>query len=1129
MSRERLTRADLLIVALAVVLGGLGVFIAIRGFEAAFPEASIEFKVSRPEIEQRAADFLERRGFDLSTFPHQLVVFRYDDTAKTYLERELGLEEANRLMVSEINVWRWKVRFFRPPDKEELLVYLDPAGELVGFEHIVEEEQSGARLNKEQARGVAEIFLYAQLGVDLEGFSLVEDAVEERPDRIDHRFAWERDDFKAKDATYRVHVTVQGDQIGRVLPHLKVPEQWERDYRRLRSRNETLQSAAVLLYIPLLVAVVIVLLPRIRQRRLRWRPLLWFSGVMGALNLARMLNEIPLSAEGLNTAMPYWQFVVGQVANAMIQSIAIAIFIALLAASGSAVYREIFPDKVAISRLFTFEGMRTKEFFRATIVGYALAGIQLGYVVVFYVFAGRFGAWSPAEVPYSNFLSTAIPWIYPLTVALLATTTEEFAFRLFAIPFLKKYLKSTWLAVLIPAFVWGFLHSGYPQQPAWIRGVEVGLVGVVFGFVMLRYGILATLVAHYTYNAVLISLPLLQSENFYFLVAGGLVMDLALIPFVIAGVLYWQHGRFASSPKLFNAAPEEPPPESAALAEARRATEEPVVEREVAYVPLPRNTLLAGLAAGVVGLAVWSLLPSTTVGSYLQWNTGRDEAEQIADRFLGELAPEALQWRRVTSFSSPFQSDEAEYVRRAQGSDYVNELWSERLPMRTANWEVKYYRPLEKERYRLYVSPDGDVRYYHDLDETAPGAELTPTEAEALARGYVAREYDFDLSSWNLVESEKEERDHRVDHTLIWEEDEAVVAGANLRVRVSVQGDEPSAFGTFLKVPEEWLRDLQRTRVQTILGGAVIFLLAVGVVILGAFRLPQHRFRWKLYAGLAIALASATLLWFVNQLSRFGFNYDTSVPWISHVFQQSVGLFASVIGAGFFALIVALYADLLYAFRYPLSTFLPPRSASRGAYYRDALLVGLSGAFAWLGVAHAAGYIRELLRIPQRSVTPAVGTALDAYLPGLAVAVDSVSGAALAIGVLAVILAAMIRHVGPALRPVVVIAGLGFIAAIPAMSIGGFMVSWVELLALGVLIVLGARHLFRQNLLAYLVAFATINAVGDVLYYAAQPLASLKMNAFVAVAGVIGAILLIMAVFAYSRRSYEARDARIVE
>jgi len=622
---------------------------------------------------------------------------------------------------------------------------------------------------------------------------------------------------------------------------------------------------------------------------------------------------------------------------------------------------------------------------------------------------------------------------------------------------------------------------------------------------------------------VLISLPLLQSDNFYFLVAGGLVMDLALIPIVIAGVLYWQHGRFAASPELFNAAPEEPPPDAAAAAADRRTVEEPLVEREVAYVPLTRNKLLAGVGVGVVGLALWWLLPSTAVGSYLQWNTGRDEAERIADRFMGQLDPEASQWKRVTSFSSPFQSDHAEYIRRAEGLDYVNELWPERLPMRTANWEVKYYRPLEKERYRLYVSPDGDVRYYHDLDETAPGAELIQPEAEVLARDYVARDYDFDLSTWNLVETEKEERDNRVDYTLIWEEAEAIVAEAHVRVQVFVQGDEPSGFATYLKVPEEWLRDLQRTRVQTILGASVIFLLVVGVLILGALRLPRHRFRWKLYAGLALALAAVIILGSVNDLRKFGFDYDTSVSWVSHVFQRSVGLFAGVVGVGFFALIIALYVDLLYAFRYPLSAFLPPRSAFRGSYYRDALLVGVSGAFVWLGVTHAADYIRELLLIPRRSVQPALGTALDAYLPGFAVAVSSVSGAALTVGLLAVAAAALIRYVRPALMAVVVLVVLAFMAVIPALSVGGFVVTWIALLALGGLFALGAGQLFRQNLLAYLVAFATVYSVGDVLYYAGQPLASFK-NALVTVAGVIAVILLIMAIFAYSRRSYEARD-----
>src|SRR5215472_3083889 len=113
MSLERLTRSDMRIIGAAVLLGALGVGVALRYYASAFPEASIDFKVSRPEIERRARAFLEQRGFNLGPY-RQLILFRYDETAKTYLERELGLDQANRLMASDINVWRWKVRFFRP-------------------------------------------------------------------------------------------------------------------------------------------------------------------------------------------------------------------------------------------------------------------------------------------------------------------------------------------------------------------------------------------------------------------------------------------------------------------------------------------------------------------------------------------------------------------------------------------------------------------------------------------------------------------------------------------------------------------------------------------------------------------------------------------------------------------------------------------------------------------------------------------------------------------------------------------------------------------------------------------------------------------------------------------------------
>ena len=120
-------------------------------------------------------------------------------------------------------------------------------------------------------------------------------------------------------------------------------------------------------------------------------------------------------------------------------------------------------------------------------------------------------------------VSTYVPWVYPLTIGIYAATSEEFLFRLFAIPFLLRTTKSRFLAVVLPAFFWGFLHSNYPQEPAYIRGLEVGLIGIVAGLVMLRWGIWATLIWHYTVDAFLISTSLLRSHGAYLRVSGAIV------------------------------------------------------------------------------------------------------------------------------------------------------------------------------------------------------------------------------------------------------------------------------------------------------------------------------------------------------------------------------------------------------------------------------------------------------------------------------------------------------------------------------------------------------------------------------------------------------------------------------
>jgi len=100
-----------------------------------------------------------------------------------------------------------------------------------------------------------------------------------------------------------------------------------------------------------------------------------------------------------------------------------------------------------------------------------------------------------------------------MAIAAMAASAEEFWFRLFAIPLLGRFVRWRWLAIVIPAFVWGFLHATYPQQPGYIRGIEVGLIGVAAGFLMTRFGIVATLVWHYTVDAGLIGSFLLQADG----------------------------------------------------------------------------------------------------------------------------------------------------------------------------------------------------------------------------------------------------------------------------------------------------------------------------------------------------------------------------------------------------------------------------------------------------------------------------------------------------------------------------------------------------------------------------------------------------------------------------------------
>src|ERR1051325_9279575 len=101
--KERLRGTDYRFIAICLALLAATVWFSAGNFYRAFPEASIDFQVNRDDAREIATRFLAAQTYQVDGY-RTASQFDYDDEAKTFLERELGLERANGLMGSRVRL-----------------------------------------------------------------------------------------------------------------------------------------------------------------------------------------------------------------------------------------------------------------------------------------------------------------------------------------------------------------------------------------------------------------------------------------------------------------------------------------------------------------------------------------------------------------------------------------------------------------------------------------------------------------------------------------------------------------------------------------------------------------------------------------------------------------------------------------------------------------------------------------------------------------------------------------------------------------------------------------------------------------------------------------------------------------
>lgn len=1158
MAEDRLTGKDLRSLLVWIALGIGGALFAFQFFFAAFPEASVDFRVSRSAAQEKARAFVAQAGEDVRGY-QSTIVFAVDDNAKTYLEREVGLAEANRLMAGEVNVWYWDVRFFRPLQEEEFRVQVSPAGRITGYEHKIEEARAGARLDRAAALGKAEEFLRARYGADLAGWEFLDSEAgsTERPKRLDWNFAWEKRNFRAKDAPFRLKVTVNGDDVGDIEEKLKVPEAWERSYARLRSSNIFYNQVAILPYAFLIGAALWLGFTLTRRGQVTWSGALKLGLFVALLLLMMQLNEWPLTRSTYKTNDSYSSFVASKLAIAVLFALGSALMVLVVLPAGEALYRGFWPERVRLSHAFSSKGIRSKEFFCASVVGVSMAAAHIGFVVAFYLVGRSFGVWAPQDVDYTNAVSTAFPWIAGVAIGMLAATSEEFLFRLFAIPFLQRLTKSRILALILPAFAWGFLHSAYPQEPGYIRGIEVGIIGVVAGLVMLRWGIVATLIWHYTVDALLISLFLLRSENLYFRVSGAIVGAAALVPLAVSGISYLMRGRFEVEESLLNrAAPlrEEAPraavPEpAAALAPREEAPLEEALQIKAEEPTAPTQAVrYDGLSVGKIGLlvacvilggALLATVKPEQVGDYLRLNVDAREAKARADVILRQRGLKPESYRSATTLIDRTDDIASEFLRRRIGIAGVNHIYDTEVP--GALWRVRYFRDGQKEEYAVILKPDGSLHAVrHELDEAAPGASLTKEQAQARAEAYLLESKMMNLGGWKLVDTESKKQPKRTDHTFTWEEIRPldVPAGraatgdpaehAHARMEVQVLGDEPTNYRTYIKIPDEWRRKQEEgtlSRTLALIGRIVLFV-ALGLVALivylrnlrtpAAGSIPWRRLaRWAAWGVMGFALA----FFLGNRLPLLLAQYDTAVP---YKFVIGVVVISFLLGAGFYFALLVMVDGV--AWFYGVQAFGEDRLTGwlrmPHRYYRDALFIGLGGTGAFIALGRLTYLLEKIWSTPHRALEAAIGQDFDAYLPAAQVLGGAVTRGLLITGVLALAVA----FIATRLRARWMRIALFLLIALAFVGDWGNGADFAkQLITRAVILAVvwwGTAQVVRFNLLGYflVVSFTAILGAAARLYE--QPAAFYRANTLALYAAAI--VLLLWPLVEWRRRANSA-------
>jgi len=988
---------DRSILILLSVLGIAGLWLFQWKERDVFPNASIDLSIGKSEILHLAENWAKRFGYEKKPVIKSITFNDYDDT-KTFLEYELGNAQANELMRNTIPVFYWYCGFRKPFDQETMDITISPNGKLFYFDYGLPNDKKIPSISHEAAEEKAFAFVNENTSWARQDCKMVADDTSERLNRTDHNFTWEYQKSEWHDARLRAYVEVSGNKLTSFNYYLHRPEQWDRNYSTIRSKNELLESIASIFYFLLYPIAAFIFLRGITKGNIRWKFALSVGGILALIHLLDTLNEFPTLLSSYSPESSFAAFIIKSIIYPLLGAPFLVMVAATLAGAGELIYRHLFPDKLALEKIFTPTGLRSKEVLFGLIAGLACFAVSLGYQISYYWIGNHLHFWCPLEVGNYQVLSAYCPWFSAVSLGTFASTNEEILYRVLMLGLIKAVVRRFWLANLLQAVAWGFMHSNYPQQPCYARGLELTIEGMFDGWLLSRFGLFACIVSHYCFDAFQCVIPLLTAPTLLKLSAG-----LPFLPIIIAitysSIMYRKHK--SKDKSLLNKT----------IAAPKISAQIEVVQTDLSdiYKGLSHKMRWALICFTIIGLIAYLVVGERTysIGETKGvLHTTRKQAIKTAKDYLLDQHIDINGYKIGTSITNNFSSgsygEGIQYLFEQIGFERTKKLTDE--IERSFLWTVSFIKPLTPSEYQCVVDEDGNLRAL-DLKrgEDEAGANLSKQDAQIIAENFL-KTYRKVYTPFAFKDVSKTKRKHRTDYSFTFKVPKYKVGDADFEVGIDVIGDIPANVSHGWDVPDEWkwarTKQTKRQEICTIVVAAISTVIFIASIVWIIFLFKSNKIRWRRAIFLATLLCLGAIINWLNTLTGFFNSYDSTVPlntfYVTSAISTIVGLvFLWGIASFAIAIVIAASNDNLKArLRKLLSVFtFIPQDISSSKMYRDLWLdaIILSGALQAAGWFVTLAYNILDLKLSHEvsiaSISPVAGIA-NAFFGPLTIGMD---------------------------------------------------------------------------------------------------------------------------------------------